>query len=60
MKSGLCAKPGVQHGSNKELNVLAGNRLFIFQGEPFSDTSGWPYFKEEAVVSSMGLQAEGS
>lgn len=49
-ESGLRAEPGVQHGSNKELNVLAESRLFVFQGEPFSDTSGWPCFKEEAAV----------
>lgn len=54
-KSDLCAQAGVQHGGNKELNVLAESSLFIFQGEPSSDTSGWPNFKEEAAVFSMGL-----
>lgn len=41
-------------GGNKELNVLAESRLFIFQGES-SDISGWPYVKEEATVFNMGL-----
>lgn len=59
-RSGLCAQPGGQRGSDKELSILAERRLLIFQGEPLSDTSGWPYLKEEAAAFSTGLQAEGS
>ena len=46
----VCSAWRVWCATDKEVNVLAESKLFIFQGATSPDTSGWPYFREKAVV----------